>query len=225
MDKKIKKLMCNECGRETNHDVRAEHYKHRDVEEIGFMFDQHFMIVECCGCESFSLIKRGLFCEYGEYQDLTRNSMIDRGNWEEVIYPPRHFRTIPSWIKELDDTVLRDLFLEVYKALQSETVILATLGARTLLDRFIFLRVGDQGNFKRGFEKLKQEDILSEEQCKILDPVLEAGHAAAHRGWMPEKDQIGIILDVIEGIIQQHIILPKDTDKLSQSVPQRDFSN
>lgn len=56
---------------------------------------------------------------------------------------------------------------------------------------------------------------------EILNPVVEAGNAAAHRGWAPIKEQLAVILDTVEGRIHRLLVLPTLAEELKEAVPNR----
>jgi predicted transport protein len=141
--------------------------------------------------------------------------------WDEVIYPPVTYRTPPTWFDDLPDPTLRAISEEIYKSLQTGSHYLATFGSRTLIDRLIVLTVGDKGNFPKGMQALQDEGKLSQHERDILSPVIDAGNAAAHRGWAPTKEQLAIILDTVEGLIHRLLVLPKLAEELEDAVPSR----
>lgn len=65
---------------------------------------------------------------------------------------------------------------------------------------------------------------MSVQEREILKPVVEAGNAAAHRGWAPSKEQITVILDTVEGLIHRLLVLPTLAEELNEAVPARDNS-
>tara|TARA_B100000949_G_C14249797_1_gene437566 strand:+ start:521 stop:1336 length:816 start_codon:yes stop_codon:yes gene_type:complete len=144
-----------------------------------------------------------------------------RAIWEEELYPPPTFRSPPDWFEDLPDPTLRNISGELYKALQTESLFLAAFGSRTLLDRLMVLTVGDSGNFQAGLKALQDTGKISLHECEILNPIIQAGHAAAHRGWAPNFDQLKTILDVVEGLIHRLLVLPKLAEELDEAVPGR----
>ncbi|WP_162652146.1 DUF5655 domain-containing protein [Lentilitoribacter sp. Alg239-R112] len=219
---KIEKFFCNDCGQKTRHFIRSEHSttSHDEYEVVSST--QRLLIIECCGCEHLALVKKTHFSEDVEYSyhPVTREEIIEP-IWQETIYPPVTYRRPPPWFEDLPDDTLREISEEIYKSLQSESLYLATFGSRTLIDRLIVLTVGDQGNFRNGLRKLEDEGMLSVHESDILKPVLEAGNAAAHRGWSPNKDQIEIILNTVENLILRLLVLPKLSEELDDAVPSR----
>ena len=192
----------------------------------GTSFTQEMMIVECCGCEHLAFSKRSHFSEHVGYEDHpVTGEMRMVPHWDEAIYPPVTYRSPPPWFEDLPDPTLRQISEEVYKSLQSESLYLATFGSRTLLDRLMVLIVGDKGNFEKGLSALIVEGKISEHERDILAPVLEAGHAAAHRGWAPTQQQFKTILDTVEGLIHRLLVLPKLAEELEEAVPSRNSAS
>nr|WP_139231407.1 hypothetical protein [Aliiroseovarius crassostreae] len=50
---------------------------------------------------------------------------------------------------------------------------------------------------------------------------MEAGNAAAHRGWAPTKEQLAVILDTVEGLLHRLLVLPTLAEELKEAVPDR----
>ena len=207
------------------HFIRGEHSATDYDGRSGTSPTQRLMIIECCGCENLALVKATHFSEnIGYYQDPVTGEEHREEIWDKAIYPPVSSRAPPPWFEDLPDPTLRDISEEIYKSLQSESHYLATFGSRTLIDRLIVLTVGDQSNFGQGLQALQDEGKISQRERDILNPVIEAGNAAAHRGWVPTKDQLTVILDTIEGLIHGLLVLPKLAEELEGVVPARGMS-
>ena len=212
-DKAIEKIFCNACKQETKHFVQARYKK---VDDNYITETQHLLIVECCGCEHLAMVKR---------EGLSLDGNPDDILWGvEEIYPPVIYRSPPPWFEDLPDETLRKVLAEIYKSLQTDSHYLATFGSRTLIDRLIVLTVGDKGNFQKGLQALEKADKLSSHKRKCIDPVVDAGNAAAHRGWEPSQEQLKVILDTVEGLIHRLLVLPQLTDELDEAVPSRNDS-
>ena len=217
---KIEKFFCNGCKRKTNHFIRGEHTRRDDDGE--FWRIHRLLIIECRGCENLALVKAELFSEWVEsILDPHTDDPDAIENWEEEIYPPVTYRPPPPWFEDLPDGTLRDISAEIYKSLQTDSHYLATFGSRTLIDRLIVLTIGEQASFQKGLQALEDAGKLSPHERKILEPVINAGNAAAHRGWAPTKEQIAVILDTVEGLIHRLLVLPKLADELKEAVPGR----
>ncbi|MBM9402127.1 DUF4145 domain-containing protein [Gluconacetobacter azotocaptans] len=219
-EKQIERFFCNACKQKTKHFIRGEFNKHDDDGE--FWNKRRMLIIECCGCENLALVKMTLFSEDVVYFDDPHTGESDsEGKWEEIIYPPVTYRNPPTWFEDLPDPTLCAISHEIYNSLQTGSHFLATFGSRTLIDRLIVLTVGDKGNFQKGLQALQDGGMLSQHEREILTPVVDAGNAAAHRGWAPTKEQIAVILDTVEGLIHRLLVLPKLAEELEEAVPSR----
>ncbi|TBN15069.1 DUF4145 domain-containing protein [Agrobacterium cavarae] len=218
----IEKFFCNECKRHNRHFIRAEHKNEEHDYRSGTDLTSRYLIAECCGCEHVALIRKTHFSEnVDQFQDPSTGAVYLEKLWDEEIYPPVTYRASPTWFDDLPDDTLRAISAEIYKSLQSGSYYLATFGSRTLIDRLIVLTVGDKGNFPRGLQALQDEGKLSLHEREILSPIVDAGNAAAHRGWAPTKEQIAVILDTVEGLIHRLLVLPKLAEELEEAVPSR----
>ncbi len=222
MEEKIERFFCNDCKRKTKHFIRGEYNKTDEDERAPIYLMHRLLIVECCGCEHLALVQRTHFSEDVDYdEDPETGELVQVPNWDEAIYPPVTYRNPPSWFDDLPDDTLREISAEIYKSLQTGSHYLATFGSRTLIDRLIVLTVGDKGNFPKGLQALQDEGKVSQHERDILNPVVDAGNAAAHRGWAPTKDQIEVILDTVEGLIHRLLVLPQLAEELEEAVPGR----
>lgn len=219
---RIEKVFCNKCKQRTRHFVRALHTVENYDKRSGTGRASLYMIVECCGCEDVAMVRKTHFSEHvDEYEDPSTGERFREELWDEEIYPPVTYRASPPWFDDLPDDTLREISAEIYKSLQTGSHYLATFGSRTLIDRLIVLTVGDKGNFTKGLQALQDAGKLATEERKILDPVVEAGNAAAHRGWAPTRDQIAVMLDTVEGLIHRLLVLPTLAEELKEAVPER----
>ncbi|MBO6635378.1 DUF5655 domain-containing protein [Parvibaculum sp.] len=218
----IEKFFCNECKRETKHFIRGEHLATEHDKDDPVSFTERLLIIECCGCENLALVKRTHFSEDVDYSihPVTGEQIIE-ATWSEEIYPPVSYRAAPTWFEDLPDPTLRQISEEIYKSLQNESHYLATFGSRTLIDRLIVLTVGDQGSFVKGLKALQDSGKISPHEREILQPIIDAGNAAAHRGWAPSGELIETILDTVEGLIHRLLVLPKLAEELEEAVPGR----
>lgn len=67
---------------------------------------------------------------YDEY-----GRMVMRPGIKEIYYPALTVRAKPTWSDSISDEVLRNVLDELYAALNAGLDMLASVGARTLLDR------------------------------------------------------------------------------------------
>ena len=89
--------------------------------------------------------------------------------------------------------LLRHLFVEVHPS-------------QTLVDLFIVRKIGDQGTFVEKLKKLEQAGFLSAKNRELLDAALNAGHAAAHRAYLPKREQLWTVMDIVENLLQSDLL-------------------
>ncbi|WP_238385832.1 hypothetical protein [Yersinia pestis] len=62
---------------------------------------------------------------------------------------------------------------------------------------------------------------VSETERDQLRIVIEAGNAAAHRGWRPDKSAFESLLHVAEKFIQQVILRDLEIEKIGEKIPKK----
>ena len=111
---------------------------------------------------------------------------------------------------------------EVYVAADIGLRALPVMGIRAALDMlFIKLLGDDRGTFEQKVNALCAENLLSaSEQDQVL-AAIDAGSASAHRGHVPDADDLETTLAVCERILQSHFVLPDATRRLRTNTPPR----
>ena len=105
---------------------------------------------------------------------------------------------------------------------------IASTGIRTALDSLIVENIGDEGSFKEKTELLVKKKIIDSEDKELLDVLINAGSASAHRGFRPNRLTMKNMMEVAEKIFYNICIAPKEraevlkkAKKLSNKIPQR----
>jgi hypothetical protein len=110
---------------------------------------------------------------------------------------------------------------EVYTAVQNDSRRLAAMGIRAALESVMIEKVGDQRSFNANVDALQKAGYLSLRQALSLNSILEAGHAAIHRGWEPTNHDIVTLLDIAENIIEVVYLHEHRVRDLDKNVPKR----
>lgn len=207
---KPERIHCNRCGHETKHLLVASR-RHDGSEPYGAEYEISWTTIydvfECCGCEEVTLRRRHYFSEWNP------------GDVEEVFYPPRIARKLPSWKNKLPEDIAA-LLQEVYVSLQADSRRLAMMGARALIDMVILNEVGDVGNFAQKLHALEKAGFLSTKNRAVLDAALEVGNAASHRGHRPKSEHVESVMDIVENLLHA-TILQTEAAELTKATPQR----
>jgi len=116
---------------------------------------------------------------------------------------------------------IRDLLNEIYSALFSGNNRLVMMGARTVADIALTDKLGDIGGFAQKLDEAEKKGWITPAHRKVLAAAIDAGNAAAHRGYRPDKDQLDLVLDIVEHLIQLLYVLESNAKDLAKKTPQR----
>jgi hypothetical protein len=89
------------------------------------------------------------------------------------------------------------------------------------MDLVIVDKVGDVGTFAQKLEELEKQGFVGTQNRLFLDAALDAGSAAAHRGYTPESEDINHVMDIIENLLQAVYALERAAQRLKRSTPPR----
>jgi len=204
---------CNECGQETKHEIvhRASRRRSFDDDQYSVEVGSDWTIVQCGGCEEVSM-RRVDWCSEDDRQD---------GPNPPTYFPARVSRRKPVWLtREHAPSIYVGMLDEVYTALHADSRRLAMMGARAIIDVVITRTVGDQGNFAKGLDELKNKDLISKRDRDIIAAAVDAGSAAMHRGHQPTADDVNVVIDIVERMIQAEILEAKAIE-LAATTPAR----
>jgi hypothetical protein len=127
---------------------------------------------------------------------------------------------LPHWRWQVPDE-LRELLEEIYAALQIGAPRLALMGTRALIDMVAVREAGDVGTFTAKIAALEQKGFVSKRNSDVLAVALDAGNAAAHRGFKPETDVLLAVIDIVENIVQAIYHLPHSAARVKRETPPR----
>ena len=141
-------------------------------------------------------------------------------------FPPRVFRARPKWMSDINYITgcplhIQALVQEVYITLQNDCRSSAAMCVRAIFEAMMIDKAGDNGSFSSNLDAFEKAGLISPQQKKIVEPVLEAGHASIHRGYRPTKDQIVTLVDVVENLIDVTYVQPGKSDALRKAIPEK----
>jgi hypothetical protein len=208
---RIERVHCNRCGDETRHAVIAERIQHGSKtvdDELGIEISwrTRWTMLECCGCETVCLRRAYWFSEWDMDETME-------------FFPPPMARRPPRWLDQLGDEE-KQLLEEVYVAVQSDSRRLAMMGARTVVD-IVLSRDGDHGDFSAGLKALEIHGLIGTRQREVLQAALDVGHAAAHRGHRPSREDVETVIDIVEHLLQSELLRPAADDLRMHTPPRR----
>jgi len=224
---KIQKDTCPKCGPKTKAEVISEHLIEEPIVEYpGAWWAEKFQILKCRGCECI-YFRKAVTCsewEETEYAPYT-NKPIGRSFPEKIEYWPQHIqRKSPDWNKKLEaiDSDLFSILNEVYSANNDKLNVLTAIGIRTLFDRASeILKIDSNKTFAKKLEELAEQNLISSTEKSALEILIDAGSAAAHRGWRPKTSEIENMLSILESFLHRSFIVDSEAQSLQGSVPPR----
>lgn len=215
---------CPRCDGERNCLIRAE-ATNKEGNDI-FEWTVKARIVSCAGCDySFCM---SVSDEQTNYEYWHEKAGEYRNYPPAVAFlPPTIRRKTPVWLSlitctgEDENQRLFDIMTEVYEALNARLDTLAAIGIRTSFEVAAEILGAPDINFQKKIRWLvdnKAGLLTSEEEG--FRTLVEAGNAAAHRGWCPKPEVIDALIDLLEGLVRRDIV--DDMIRLMEDVQNED---
>lgn len=113
---------------------------------------------------------------------------------------------------------------EIYQAIDYDLYTLALIGTRTLLDQFITDKIGDIGTFKQKINALQQNNFITQNKIQVIEVALDAGNAAAHRGYTPDKKTLFQVLDIVENLLHSELV-DRPINDIRTKIPNKRSNN
>ncbi len=217
---RVCKAHCNKCRGLTNSWVRAEYALSGDNGPMSW--SDSYEVLQCCGCEALSVRHKYWSSDWDRVDHDAHGQLVKHPGINETYYPAPTIRTKPTWSANLADEVLRNVLDELYSALDAGLSMLASVGARTLLDRAGYLLIGDpKGGFEGKLSELLSHGFISPHEKETLDAIADAGNASAHRGYTPTSERLGHIIDIMENFLHRTFVLTAAAKDIRTSTPAR----
>lgn len=211
---------CSVCDRDQNSKLIAEH-QHVTPNEV--QATMSYRIVECLGCSSVSTNIKLL--DVGAAYDVLNGGLpYAMMEGRELTFPPKLHRRQPKWLGEVSahDRVLSGLLWEVYASLNMFCHVLSAVGLRTVFDRSSELLGIDAGlPFSKKLDRLVSGGWVGETEREQLAVLVDAGSAAAHRGWRPTVEDLEVLFEVMEPFLQRAFLTKDKVREIAPKVPQR----
>jgi len=218
---------CRNCRRFTHHEILCElqepiQQKTQEFagEEDDFILPEaiHWGIIRCCGCESYAFLRR-------TEQDWDDDEMVIASPEYLKVYPepqsPEHWkeRFFPNIPKEVNQA-----YREMVKAYNHHMNLLCGIGVRLVIEG-ICNEKGFTGNLFEKINKMKAQNVLSEDHAKILHELRYQGNDVAHELKAPNQEELSELLYIIELTLHLVYAFPNKTHTLSQKRQRRKLKN
>ena len=215
---------CNRCLGETNHQVlysTTTNWEETlgDNREYSIDGANTHSLVRCCGCDTVRMVHQHWFSE-----DIGLNGPEIRKSY----YPPNIRRQMPEWMTfglSMNHSEISAIFSEIYSAVGVNSLRLAAMGIRALVERMMIDKVEDQNSFEANVRAFYEAGYVAGFQQEVFKGTLiEAGHAAMHRDWEPTAEDIDTLLDITEALAKAIYVDPAKAEKVGKRLPKRHAS-
>ena len=220
--KKLIRGHCPSCGPDRLAEIKGE--ARTSFDEDGIWGRTDYRILVCRGCETPYFQTAEVF---SEDMDHYQNEL---GQWESYLptkfdyWPAPLKRDAPSWRYEIDlkDQSLGELFSDIYRCLNANLPVPAAIATRTTFDRASeLLGIGTSKTFAEKLKELQTSGKISSDEKETLAALIDAGSAAAHRGWKPKQVELELLVSIIEAFLHRTFVLGEAAKALKISVPAR----
>ena len=218
------KAPCPRCGGERNCETLGLHdekWYWTDGRHDASGVVEHRSL-KCRGCDQVFHLKSSWDDQsYEPYYDADGNVEYETIKTIET-WPPKPSKARPEWMANLfkHDSALSLLMAETYTARDAGSYILASVGLRTALDRCSDIANIDPAmTLSEKVDELLKGGWVGDTEAATLRIVVDAGGAAAHRGWNPDADDFDPLLQVMEQFIGRAIVSGKNAMEIAQRIP------
>lgn len=128
---------------------------------------------------------------------------------------------LPSWLEKAPENV-QVLVREIYEAKNVRLLALSAMGVRAVIDMVSLDKLDkDYGNFSEKLKRLRDEGHMTAVQHDALAAVVDAGSAAAHRGFIPDMESVEMMVTALNHLLQSLYVLENSSRELSTKTPVR----
>ncbi|MEQ1931194.1 MAG: DUF4145 domain-containing protein [Parvularculaceae bacterium] len=134
---------------------------------------------------------------------------------------PQHARERPAWLRDLHSRQYA-LFDELYTVTDRGALIASSILMRTIFDAISGeLGVNVDLPFSKKLEALLGDGYIGQTERDMLEVLVDAGSAAAHRGWCPEVSQLHTLMTILEGFAERVLLVNQKAKAIRPNIPSR----
>lgn len=202
--------VCPSCGPNRKADIIAEHSELEEMPGMSVSFS--WGILQCRGCELVFFI--------------TSNSDPDSFG-EPQYYPKRPVREQPEWLKSSifdfnSPSIWKERLIDFYGCMNARLLVPAAVAGRTVFDVATReLDIDPKLSFEKKLLELVNQGHISSKERDNLKALIEAGSAAAHRGWEPTLDELQMIAGILEAFIERTFVQKDLPEAMLARIPSR----
>lgn len=213
---------CPKCGPNRNAQIVARHTEHQSDGEVESW--DTYRVIRCAGCSHIQLQIVSAFSEDYDLEEAPDGTPYMKLNERITYWPPLTKRAKPDWLRGIEqrDDTLGAILAELYKALDNDMPMAASVAMRTGLDRATaLLKIDPAATFDEKLKALVTAGEIAPLDYRVLAPLVNAGNAAAHRGWMPTSSELNTMTLILEAFLHRAFILNMQVKKLAKGIPKK----
>jgi len=152
-----------------------------------FQGDLAYELYECCSCE---------------YIDLRSSRELSGATGFTVTFHAQSSsRAVPAWRRELPPA-FTPILDELYVALNTESRVLAVMGARAVIDIVLRDKAADVVSFRGGLSMLRESGLLRERDREFLwNALVPDGRVHSEVRQAPMLDTLSRVMDILEELL------------------------
>ena len=204
------RVTCRSCKRLTRHEIKisvesfSADYFDEKHEKFEYFESDSFQIIICMGCRTPS---------FRHYSVTEHDRHPHTGEWEgsESIYPETLAGRGTVKGAGFLPSVVKQIYLETLKALNSNQPILAGIGLRALVEAVCEEEGVAAKNLQKKIDGLVTKDKLTQDDANVLHHIRALGNEAAHEAKPHSIGKLSRALDIVEYLLQGVYIFPRST--------------
>lgn len=203
------RLPCVTCSGTPVHHVMAsfDEKGSHDEGDNSYEWNDHYQIVQCQGCKNIS------------FRDARTNSedyfQISRDEFEhavtEELFPSRLAgrKGIDKEMRIFLPPDIGVIYNETIRAMANQSPVLAGIGLRALLETVCKEKQAAGKDLSNKIDDLQVKSVLTPTNAAVLHRIRTLGNDAAHEVKPHTEGQLGVAMDVMENLLREVYILPK----------------
>ncbi|MFY1709509.1 DUF4145 domain-containing protein [Tritonibacter scottomollicae] len=217
--------VCPECQKRVNCSVIAAHEKRWSEYDGEIMYSDMFQILECRGCET------AFFCRIQSCSEDYHTFQVGPDEWvDEYINRETYWPSVPRFINNTvniehlsrKNQQLSALLEDTIRAANEDMPVFAAIGIRTCFDILsVDLGADTDDSFAEKLETLRKNGYIGGKQKGKLEVLIDAGSAAAHRGWKPSSAQLSTLLNLLTMLIHDTYCIDEEVKKIKSRIPKK----
>ena len=225
----IRWARCPSCQKDTKCEIRGTAEKTEYADRDGTVwFARRWSILQCRGCDEIFIQTIETSSEDGEDTEHPDGTYEFICTEHTTYWPTTPKRRMPILVIDaLNSASLETCLYELYGAVDGGLHVLTAIGIRTCIDAASScLNIDAALTFEEKLAALVDGGFIQPEDRSMLGTVINAGSAAAHRGWEPSQSQIDAMMDVLEHFLDKAFTQPlrkkkmqEELQSLGQAVP------